>query len=130
MPGMNSAKRGERPRKSSVSGAEKLEHALRVEARARQHERDQARADEHERIAAGLEAGEMGERELIRAREQVAKWERHEICSHRYVEYWRAILAGSALEVARRMRGIEASERAALYQNTPFGFLLSERVRR
>jgi hypothetical protein len=105
------------------------ELARRAEARAEQRVREELLASEHGRIAGALIAGEYGEQELVRAREQVAKWKRDGTCSSWYVKRWSEILFGPPSEVAMRMRGIEAGERRALYQNTPFGFLLSERVR-
>ncbi|MGH7186164.1 MAG: hypothetical protein ACREIB_07815, partial [Pseudomonadota bacterium] len=84
---------------------------------------------EHERIAAALASSEIGERELAQARDQVAKWIRGATCSPRYVKRWSKILAGSPVEVADRLLEIEVEERNALFQNTPFGFLLTDRVR-
>lgn len=86
-------------------------------------------AAEHDRIARALSAREFGDRELARAREQVEKWRRDGTCSAWYVKRWSETLSGSPSEVAGRMHGLEAGERRALYQNTPFGFLLSEQVR-
>lgn len=107
----------------------RLEHALRVEARARQRAREEMLVSEHDRIAARLVAGQIGERELVQARQRVAEWIRNGTCSPSYTKRWSKILSGRPNEVADRLRGINADWRNALFQNTPFGFLLTERVR-
>ena len=65
----------------------------------------------------------------LQAAGAVAKWIRGRICSPRYSSRWAKILAGSPGTVASRLRALEKSERSALFQNTPFGFLLRDRVR-
>lgn len=111
------------------SGGDAVERARRMEARAKQRLRQDVLASEHERIAAALANGEFGERELARAREQVAKWIRGATCGAWYAKRWSEILSGTPAAVAVRLRGLEADERRALVQNTPFGFLLTDRVR-
>ena len=111
------------------SGGEEIERAHRTEARARQRAREDVLTSEHERIAMALADSEIGETELARARDQVAKWIRDRTCSSWYANRWSEILSGSPGDVAVRLRGLAGDERKALFQNTPFGFLLSERVR-
>ncbi|MEW6690978.1 MAG: hypothetical protein AB1452_18030 [Pseudomonadota bacterium] len=105
------------------------EDARRSEARAQQRARDELLLSEHERIAAELAAAKLGDPELARAREQVGKWRRDHTCSDWYVHRWTEILSGPPTAVAQRLRALEAGERMALVQNTPFGFLLAEQVR-
>lgn len=96
----------------------------RLEARARQRLRDESLALAHARIAARLALGEIGPPEIERARAQVAKWEEQRICSKWYVQRWRAILRGSGRSIASRLLALEPSDARALFQNTPFGFLV------
>ncbi len=84
---------------------------------------------EHERIAAGLATSAIGENEMARAREQIRKWILGRTCSPWYASRWTEILAGPPIAVAGKLRDLEADERRALFQNTPFGFLLTDRVR-
>jgi transcriptional regulator with XRE-family HTH domain len=98
--------------------------AARAAARAAQRLREESLARAHERIAAKLAIGKAGPQALARARAQVAKWQEHGICSDWYVRRWNAILQGSPRRVAARLIDLEGPEARALFQNTPFGFLV------
>jgi transcriptional regulator with XRE-family HTH domain len=101
----------------------------RVEARAAQRIREEKLGRAHERIAARLALGEIAPRDIERARGQVRKWAEQQICSRWYVDRWSEILAGEGPAIASRMLGLNAADAKALFQNTPFGFLVREELR-
>ncbi len=96
----------------------------RASARAQQAIREQKLARAHERIAAMLALDELGEQDLDRARAQVAKWSEHQLCSQWYVAQWTGILDGAPRDVAARLIRLAPGDAKALFQNTPFGFLV------
>ena len=100
-----------------------------AEARATKalHEEKLARA--HERIAALLALGKIQASDVGRARSQVRKWADQQICSQWYVDRWSAILAGSRRQIASRIVELEKEDARALFQNTPFGFLVRDFLR-
>jgi hypothetical protein len=126
---MRSAKSGNEPHQPSSAAGDAADREQRLAARAMQRARDEAIASEHDRIAAGLAGAEFGETELARARRHVGEWVQNGTCSSWYANRWSEILSGPPAAVASRMRALAGDERRALFQNTPFGFLLSERVR-
>jgi HTH-type transcriptional regulator/antitoxin HipB len=98
--------------------------SARSEARARQRLREERLARAHDRIAARLALGEIRADAIARARAQVAKWQAQRICSKWYVQRWTAILRGPARSIAARLLALEPADARALFQNTPFGFLV------
>lgn len=99
-------------------GARSIEQ---IEARARQDLYEEKLARAHERIAAMLALGVV---DPGQARGQVRKWADQQICSQWYVDRWSAILAGEGPQVAQKILALEKQDAKALFQNTPFGFLV------
>ena len=91
--------------------------------------REEKLARAHDRIAALLALGRIPAGDVGRARSQVRKWADQQICSRWYVDRWGAILAGSGREIAARIVALEKDEARALFQNTPFGFLVRDFLR-
>ena len=106
-----------------------LQKARRGEAQERQRAYEARLAREHDRVAAGLALGALGAPDLVRARRQVARWVKQGTCSPWYARRWSEILAGKPAEAAARLLALEEGEQKALYQNTPFGFLVGARAR-
>ena len=100
-----------------------------AEARARQNLHDERLARAHDRISARLALREVSPGDIEKARSQVRKWADQQICSPWYVDRWTALLAGSAREIASRILRLEKEDAKALFQNTPFGFLVREYLR-
>lgn len=100
-----------------------------AEARARQNLHEERLARAHDRIAARLALRQVSPAEIEKARNQVRKWADQKICSQWYVDRWTALLAGPAREIASRILQLEKEEAKALFQNTPFGFLVREYLR-
>jgi hypothetical protein len=112
------------------SGAEAQPGAsARLEARAKQDAYEARLARAHDRIAASLALGRVSAGDIKRARDQVDKWAEQKICSGWYVERWERILEGKGREIAARLLALEKEEANALFQNTPFGFLVREYLR-
>jgi len=105
------------------------ERMARLQARADQRLREERLARAHERLAAKLALGGIGPADIARARAQVRKWEVQQICGSWYVRRWTAILRGSARRIAARLLALEPAESRALFQNTPFGFLVRGETR-
>jgi hypothetical protein len=126
---MSAADIASKVRTQNQSDRKESERALRSAARAGQRARDELLLSEHERIAAAFASAKYGDAQLNRAREQVGKWIRDGTCSQWYAKRWSQILSGSPAAVAAQLRMLEAEERMALVQNTPFGFLLAKQVR-
>ena len=103
--------------------------SAQMEARAKQSLREEKLARAHDRIAALLALGKVPARDVERARSQVRKWQEQRICSQWYVDRWSAILAGPRREIAARMLVLEKEDARALFQNTPFGFLVRDFLR-
>lgn len=101
----------------------------RVEARANQTLRDEKLARAHDRIAAKLALGAIGAVEIGRARAQIRKWREAKLCSRWYVDSWTALLDGTGPQVAAKMLALGGEDARALFQNTPFGFLVREHLR-
>ena len=95
-----------------------------VEARGRQDLYEEKLARAHERIAAMLALDAVDPGTLEQARGQVRKWADQQICSQWYVDRWTGILAGTGAQVAQKILGLEKRDAKALFQNTPFGFLV------
>jgi len=95
-----------------------------VEARGRQDLYEEKLARAHERIAAMLALDAVGPDALEQARGQVRKWADQQICSQWYVDRWNDILAGAGREVAQKILALDKADAQALFQNTPFGFLV------
>lgn len=95
-----------------------------IQARGRQDLYEEKLARAHERIAAMLALDAVDPATLERARGQVRKWAEQQLCSQWYVDRWAAILAGTGAQVARQILGLEKDDAKALFQNTPFGFLV------
>ena len=119
---------GLRPSVQGDSGLQSRADA-RIEARAKQNLYEEKLARAHDRIAASLALGQIGAAEIERARGQVRKWEEHGICSRWYVDRWRAILDGTGRQAAAKLLALEKDDARALFQNTPFGFLVREYLR-
>ena len=83
----------------------------------------------HERIAALLALEAVEAADIERARNQVRKWADQQICSWWYIHQWTGILAGSPREIASKMLELKKNDAKALFQNTPFGFLVREFLR-
>jgi HTH-type transcriptional regulator / antitoxin HipB len=101
----------------------------RLEARAKQRLYEERLGRAHERIAAKLALGELEPGAIERARDQVRKWDEHRICSKWYVERWSEILDGPDPRIASRLLSLDKADAKALFQNTPFGFLVREQLR-
>jgi len=101
----------------------------RIEARAKQNLYEERLARAHDRIAAALALGQFGAAEIGRARSQVRKWEEHSLCSRWYIDRWRAILHGTGRQVAANLLAMGKEDARALFQNTPFGFLVRDFLR-
>lgn len=101
----------------------------RIEARAKQRLHEERLGRAHERIAAKLALGELEPGAIGRARAQVRKWHEHRICSRWYVDRWSEILDGPDARIASKLLGLDRAEAKALFQNTPFGFLVREQLR-
>ncbi len=95
-----------------------------VEARGRQDLYEEKLARAHERIAAMLALDTVDPGTLEQARGQVRKWADQQICSQWYVDRWSGILAGTGAQVAQKILALEKQDAKALFQNTPFGFLV------
>lgn len=95
-----------------------------VEARGRQDLYEEKLARAHERIAAMLALDAVNPGALEQARGQVRKWADQQICSQWYVDRWSGILAGTGAQVAQKILALEKQDAKALFQNTPFGFLV------
>jgi len=95
-----------------------------VEARGRQDLYEEKLARAHERIAAMLALDVVDPGTLDQARGQVRKWAEQQICSQWYVDRWSGILAGTGVQVAQKILALEKQDAKALFQNTPFGFLV------
>ena len=95
-----------------------------VQARGRQDLYEERLARAHERIAALLALDAVDPGALAQARGQVRKWAAQELCSQWYVDRWSDILAGTGREVAQKILALERQDAKALFQNTPFGFLV------
>ncbi len=95
-----------------------------VEARGRQDLYEEKLARAHERIAAMLALDAVDPGALEQARGQVRKWADQELCSQWYIDRWNGILTGAGREVARKLLALEKQDAKALFQNTPFGFLV------
>lgn len=100
-----------------------------AEARFRQNLYEERLARAHDRIAARLALRQVRPAEIAKARNQVRKWGDRQICSQWYVDRWTALLAGSVREIASRILQLENEDAKALFQNTPFGFLVREYLR-
>lgn len=95
-----------------------------VVARGRQDVYDEKLARAHDRIAAMLALNALDPGALEQARGQVRKWADQQICSQWYVDRWSGILAGSGRQVAQKILALDVQDARALFQNTPFGFLV------
>jgi len=95
-----------------------------VEARGRQDLYEEKLARAHERIAAMLALDTVDPGTLEQARGQVRKWADQQICSRWYIDRWTGILAGTGVQVAQKILALEKQDAKALFQNTPFGFLV------
>ncbi len=113
----------------AAAPADSRQQTARLDARAKQglHEERLARA--HDRVATMLALDAAGPDAIERARSQVRKWADNHICSQWYVDQWGAILAGSGRDIALKMLRLEKSDAKALFQNTPFGFLVRGHMR-
>ena len=113
----------------AASGAAQPAAGARGEARLRQRLHEEKLALAHARIAARLALGERGAADIGRARAQVRKWDEQRICSKWYVERWRRLLRGAGRGVAARLLALDPADARALFQNTPFGFLVRAELR-
>jgi transcriptional regulator with XRE-family HTH domain len=95
-----------------------------LEARGRQDLYEEKLARAHERIAAMLALDAVDPGTLEQARGQVRKWADQQICSQWYIDRWSGILAGTRARVAQKILALEKQDAKALFQNTPFGFLV------
>ena len=102
-----------------------LDLALRRKAKAAQTHRDAQLLDLHRLACAHLQVATPDAAQSLRdkARTQVDRWERGNLCSSRYIVAWRKILTMSAKELQAAVLRADA-EGLALRQNTPFGFLV------
>ncbi len=51
------------------------------------------------------------------------------LCSQWYIDQWNGILEGSGQQVAAKLARLAGADAQALFQNTPFGFLVREEMR-
>jgi hypothetical protein len=114
---------------SAEAGPPTASEMTRAQARARQDLYEHKLARAHDRIAARLALGAIDRADVERARKQVRKWADEKICSQWYVDQWTRILSGSRKEIAAKMIGLDRADSGALYQNTPFGFLVRADLR-
>jgi HTH-type transcriptional regulator/antitoxin HipB len=115
--------------KKGVDPVAALHWKERIEARAKQRLYEERLGRAHERIAAKLALGELEPGAIERARDQVRKWDEHRICSKWYVDRWSEILDGPSPQIASKLLGLDRADAKALFQNTPFGFLVREQLR-
>lgn len=115
--------------RESAGGEAEPRASAQMQARAMQTLREEKLARAHDRIAALLALGKIAARDVERARSQVRKWAEQQICSQWYVDRWSVILAGPRREIAARMLALETQDARALFQNTPFGFLVRDFMR-
>ena len=97
-------------------------------ARIDKRQSDDRLVDFHRKAVEILLDQRNGERVRRLALERVEKWDSEQLCNHRYVKAWRAILN---MPVAMMCESILTSdpEGVSLRQNSPFGFLLHESAR-
>ena len=100
-----------------------------IEARDGQRLYGERLARAHDRIAARLALDAMDLGDIERARDQVRKWADQHICSQWYVDEWTRILGGSGREIAAKMLALGKADSSALFQNTPFAFLVRRELR-
>ena len=101
----------------------------RAEARTRQRLHEEKLARTHGLIAARLALGTIPRADIERARKQVRKWTDQQICSQWYVDQWTHILSGSGRQIASKMIALGKADAEALFQNTPFGFIVRADLR-
>ncbi len=109
---------------TAQAGRAQAPHAAQVEARAKQSLYEEKLARAHDRIAARLALEAIDSADLERARSQVRKWSEERICSRWYIDRWSRILSGSGSEIAAKLLALGKDDAKALFQNTPFGFLV------
>lgn len=104
-----------------MSNAEVLEQ--RRQARSEKHLVDISLMNLHHKAATALLDPIEGEHVREQALQQVAKWERGQLCNPRYIQTWREILnlPGAAMRAAMLR---DDPEGVSLHQNSPFGFLV------
>lgn len=92
-------------------------------ARAAQHQVELKRLMAHQRL--GIEllcANAAAQRACIHAaRQEVDRWEAHELCSADYIARWRDWLALPVRQMVQRMCSDAAGWGRAMRQNSPFG---------
>ncbi len=91
---------------------------LRRAARQEKKQRDDEHRELHSQLLQLLD-GPQGEWMRRKAHEQIDKWEARKLCSPRYVEQWRLILAVPAGERAKAVLRDDDTG-VALRQNSPF----------
>ncbi len=101
-----------------------------VQARAQQGLYEERLAGAHARLAALLALDLVDHGDLERARGQVRKWAEARICSQWYVDQWTSLLTGSGPQIASNILALGGDDARALFQNTPFGFLVRDYLRR
>jgi len=94
--------------------------AARREARAQKADRDRRLLALHVTAANILASGDQVAHR--RALEQVAKWQDRALCSLKYINAWKRILAMPPEQMREEMLRDDANG-VALRQNTPFGFM-------
>lgn len=114
---------------AAAAGGARSSGAAQIEARAKQGLYEEKLARAHDRIAARLALEAIDPADIERARGQVRKWAEHRICSRWYIERWKRILAGTGSEIAAKMLALGKDDAKALFQNTPFGFLVRALLR-
>lgn len=115
--------------KKAADAAPGPEWKERIAARAKQRLYEERLGRAHERIAAMLALGEIEPGAVARARAQVRKWDEQRICSKWYVDRWSEILEGQGAKIASKLLALDKPDARALFQNTPFGFLVREQLR-
>ena len=100
----------------------------RKQARFQNAFRMQALQSAHRRIALDLLQGDpsIGEA-IIEARAMVELWERDKTCSPFYIQRWKDVLQGSAVEIGKALSQLDEKWELALFQNTPFGSLIARK---
>lgn len=95
-------------------------------AREQQRQVELRRLMAHQRLGIELLAQPARRRSLIAAaRREVVRWESHGLCSHDYIERWRAWLAMPVVEMVQVMCSEAEGWGPAMRQNSPFSLALA-----
>ena len=98
----------------------------RLLARAQMNERNLKLQNAHLRLALDLILEKPAAcAALADARNMVELWSRARTCSPFYIDAWRKILQGPAMDVGKALAQMDSQWESALMQNSPFGAVLA-----